>query len=234
MNSFEQDIDESHDKSVENDNQRASTSSLFIGDNGELALDTRRALVQLLAGPSLDQRRHPKLWQILLRDEALIRCRLAELFLELVIDRDIQVAFTRQADTGDLEVPSLLRRAQLSFLDSILLLYLRQKLTQADSQAERAVVSTEEIMEHLTLFERSANTDRAGFKKRVNASIDKIKKHSILQKIRSSDDRFEISPTLKLLFSAEVIIALTSLYNRMATGEIACQEIKPEQDEETE
>jgi len=187
-----------------------------MGDSGELALDTRRALVQLLAGPSLDGRRHPKLWPILVRDEAVIRRRLAELFLELVIDRDVQVAFTRQADTGDLEVPLLLRRAQLTFIDSILLLHLRQRLTQADSQGDRAVVSTDEIMEFLTLYERASNTDRAGFVKRVHASIEKIKKHSILQKIRSSDDRFEISPTLKLLFSAEEIQALTHLYQRMA------------------
>ncbi len=79
----------------------------------------------------------------------MIRRRLAELFLELVIDRDVQVAFTRQADTGDLEVPLLLRRAQLTFIDSILLLHLRQRLTQADSQGDRAVVSTDEIMEFL-------------------------------------------------------------------------------------
>lgn len=213
---------------------KASANTLFMGDSGELALDTRRALVQLLAGPSLDGRRHPKLWPILVRDEVLIRRRLAELFLELVIDRDVQVAFTRQADTGDLEVPLLLRRAQLTFIDSILLLHLRQRLTHADAQGDRAVVSTDEIMEFLTLYERSSNTDRAGFAKRVHASIEKIKKHSILQKIRSSDDRFEISPTLKLLFSAEEIQALTNLYQRMATGEAPARETQPESDEEAE
>ena len=202
---------------------QASANTLFIGDSGELALDTRRALVQLLAGPSLDGRRHPKLWLILVRDEAVIRRRLAELFLELVIDREVQVAFTRQADTGDLEVPLLLRRAQLTFIDSILLLHLRQRLTQADSQGDRAVVSTDEIMGYLTLYERASNTDHAGFVKRVHASIEKIKKHSILQKIRSSEDRFEISPTLKLLFSAEEIQALTHLYKRMAAGETPAQ-----------
>ena len=86
------------------DASQASANTLFMGDSGELALDTRRALVQLLAGPSLDGRRHPKLWPILVRDEAVIRRRLAELFLELVIDRDVQVAFTRQADTGEEEI----------------------------------------------------------------------------------------------------------------------------------
>ena len=216
----------------EPDPAQESATHLFMGDSGELALDTRRALVQLLAGPSLDRRRHPKLWPILARDEAVIRWRLAELFLELVIDRDVQVAFTRQADTGDLEVPLLLRRAQLTFIDSILLLHLRQRLTQAESQGDRAVVSTDEMMEFLTLYERASNTDRAGFAKRVHASIEKIKKHSILQKIRSSEDRFEISPTLKLLFSAEEIQALTHLYQRMAAGETPAQLVQTEPDEE--
>jgi hypothetical protein len=129
------------------------------------------------------------------------------------------VAFTRQADAGDLETPVLLRRAQLTFLDSIMLLHLRQRLTQADAQGERAVISVDEILEHMSVYERSTNTDRAGFNKRIQASIEKIKTHSILQKIRSSEDRYEISPTLKLLFSAEAIQALTRTYQRMAAGE---------------
>ncbi|MEO5934823.1 MAG: DUF4194 domain-containing protein, partial [Duganella sp.] len=145
------------------------STALFSGDSGELPLETRRALVQLLAGPALDGRRHAKLWPVLLRDELAVRRRLAELFLELVIDRDLQVAFTRQADTGDLEVPLLLRRAQLTFIDSVLVLYLRQRLTQADAHGERAVVALDEMVDNLTLYERAASTDRAGFTKRVHA-----------------------------------------------------------------
>src|SRR5260370_24156933 len=131
---------------------QASPVMLFAGDSGELPQETRRVLVQLLAGPSLDGRRHPKLWAVLVRDEALIRSRLSELFLDLVIDADMQVAFTRQADAGDLETPVLLRRAQLTFLDSILLLHLRQRLTQAHAQGERAVISVHEIIEHLSVY----------------------------------------------------------------------------------
>lgn len=209
----------------------ATPVKLFEGDSGELEMATRRVLVQLLAGPSLDGRRHAKLWPVLVRDEALIR-RLSELFLELVIDLDLQVAFTRQADAGDLETPVLLRRAQLTFLDSILLLYLRQQLTKADAQGERAVVSVDEIVEHMSVYERSTNTDRAGFHKRIQASIEKIKTHSILQKIRSSEDRFEISPTLKLLFSAEAIQSLTRTYQRMAEGEAVTSAAVSDSDDE--
>ena len=199
--------------------EQESDQALYQGDSGELSLDARRVLVQLLAGPSLDGRRHSRLWPILIRDEMAIRSRLSELFLQLVIDRDLQVAFTRQADTGDLEVPMLLRRAKLTFLDSILLLHLRQRLTQAEAHGDRAVASIDEIVEFLGVYQRTGNTDRALFERRIYASIEKIKKHSILRKIRSSEDRFEISPTLKLLFSAEEIQALIRIYHDMRAAE---------------
>jgi hypothetical protein len=209
-------------------------AQLYVGDAGDLELDTRRVLVQLLAGPSLEARRHSHLWPILLRHEALIRGRLAELFLDLVLDRDMQVAFTRQADAGDLEVPVLLRRAPLTFIDSVLLLFLRQRLSQADVHAERAVIATDEVIEYLTTYERAANTDRAGFVKRVQASIEKIKKHSILQKIRATEDRFEISPTLKLLFSVEEIQVLTRVYRDIADGTAASPAPESQRDEDAE
>jgi hypothetical protein len=207
---------------------------LYNGDRGLLPLDTRRALVQLLAGPFVDVRRHSLLWSVVLRDEEILKSRLAELFLELVVDRDAQVAFTRQADTGELETPTLLRRAQLTFMDSALLLHLRHLLTRAESNGERAAVSENEMMEHMALYERSANTDRAGFQKRVSASFEKMKKHGILQKIRGGEDRYEVSPALKLLFSPEVIGSLTGLYQRMAAEGANTPEIhaNPETEDE--
>jgi len=194
-----------------------TANHLFPGDTSDLPLDTRRVLVQLLAGPSLEGRRHSKLWATLVRDEVVIRSRLSELFLELVTDMDLQVAFTRQAAVGDLDAPALLRTAPLTFIDSALLMYLRQRLTEADARAERAVIDAAEIIDHLAVYERSVNTDRAGYERRCQTSIEKFKKHSILQKIRSTDDRYEISPTLKLLFSVTEILALTDLYGKMAS-----------------
>lgn len=218
MNSPEQDPAE---EVVAPDEQ--AQPALYLGDSGELSLQARRVLVQLLAGPSLDGRRHALLWPVLIRDEQAICSRLSELFLELVIDRDQQVAFTRQADTGEVDAPLLLRRAKLTLLDSILLLHLRQLLTQADAHGERAVVSSAEMIELLGIYERVGNTDRALFEKRVRASIEKIKKHSILRKIRASDGRFEVSPTLKLLFSAEEIQALTQTYAQLLDGDAGAQ-----------
>lgn len=190
----------------------AQERALYPGDAGALPEDARRALVQLLAGPSLDGKRHGKLWPALLRCESVIRSRLADLFLNLVLDRDQEVAFVRQADTGELDAPILLRRTMLTFLESVLMLYLRQLLTEADAQGRRAVVSETEMVEQMKVYERKDNTDRAGFEKRIRAAIHKVKENSIISPIRGTEDRYEISPTLKLLFSADVVAALARQY----------------------
>lgn len=190
------------------DQDTGAAQPLYPGDTGQLPLEARRLLVQLLSGPSLDGRRHGRLWPALLRHRARIRSRLAELFLELVVDTEAQVAFVRQADTGELETPILLRRTRLTFLESVLLLYLRQLQAEADVRGERAVVSLDEMADQMKLYEHALNTDRAGFERRVTAAIEKVKKNSLISAIRGSQDRFEISPTLKLLFSAEEVGAL--------------------------
>ena len=191
-------------------------TEVFPGDMGRLPVDTRRVLVQLLLGPSLDARRQRLLWPVLLRDESMVRSRLHELFLELVLDREQQVAFTRQVAADDLDVPVLLRRASLTFLESALLLYLRQRLIQADAAGERAVVSTFEMTEHLRVYERAGNADHARFDRLIGNAIEKGKKLSLLRKLRGSDERYEVAPTLKLLFSAEEIQALMRTYKAMS------------------
>ncbi|MBX9723323.1 MAG: DUF4194 domain-containing protein [Candidatus Obscuribacterales bacterium] len=204
---------------LERDDQLERQNVLFAGDTGDLPLDTRRTMMQLLAGPFVSGKKHSKLWTALLRDEPTIRSRLSEFFLDIVIDRDQQVAFVKQFDSQGVEVPTLLRRSQLTFVDSVLILHLRRRLTAADAHGERAVVSESEIIDHLSLYERAASTDRAGFIKRVKASVEKCKKNNILQLIRGSKDRLEVSPTLKLLFSAEEIISLTRLYAELADAD---------------
>ena len=191
---------------------------LWDGDTGTLAFDTRRVLVQLLSGPSLDAERHRLLWPVLIRDESAVRSHLSDLFLELLIDPDLGVAFVRQVETDELDIPVLLRRQQLTFVDSVVLLHLRQLLIRAQSAGERAVVSTAEVVDAASVYARSDSTDHAGFAKRVAASVEKLKKASLLRKLRGSDERFEIAPTLKLLFSAERVEALLREY-RVLGGE---------------
>lgn len=199
----------------------AGSGELFVGDTGRLPFEARRALCQLLAGPSVDAQRHGAQWPALLRHETALRALLSELFLELVIDRNDGVAFVRQADTAELESPILLRSAPLTFIESVLLLFLRQQLADADTRGERAVVEEAQLIEALSVYERQLSTDRAGFARRVAAAINKMRENQLLSRLRGSEERYEVSPVLKLLFSAEDVQTLTAAYRELREGPVA-------------
>jgi hypothetical protein len=192
-----------------------SGDATFPGDTGRLPIETRRVLVQLLLGPSLDATRQRLLWPVLLRDEAELRSRLHELFLELVVDVEQQVAFTRQIAAEDIDAPVLLRRSHLTFIETALVLFLRQRLTQSEAQGERAVVSAQDMRDHLSVFERANNPDQARFGRQVEAAIEKAKKLNLVRLLGRGEPRFEVSPTLRLLFPAEQIQVLTQTYQAL-------------------
>lgn len=192
-----------------------AVAPLYAGDVGTLPMDTRQALCKLLSGPYLEA--DSPHWPALLRDEATIRARLADLFLELVIDRERKVAFCRQADTGDLDTPILQRTSTLSFLDSVMVLNLRQRLVDADGLDQRAVVEHDALLEDMEVFASAG--DAVATRKRIGASIEKLKKANLLQPIRGAEGRYEIAPVLRLLFTAEDVQALSARYRALAAGE---------------
>jgi hypothetical protein len=178
-------------------------------------MDTRQALCKLLSGPYLEV--DSPHWPALLRDEATVRSRLADLFLELVIDRERKVAFSRQADTGELDTPILQRTSTLSFLDSVMVLNLRQRLVDADGLDQRAVVEQDALLEDMEVFASAG--DAVATRKRIGASIEKLKKANLLQPIRGTEGRYEIAPVLRLLFTADDVQALSARYRALAAGE---------------
>jgi len=191
---------------------------LYPGDTGSLPGDARRVLTHLLAGPSLEEKRHAIMWPALLRYEKEIRSRLSELFLDLEVDKELGVAFIRQARTGDLDAPILVRQLSLTYMQSVLILYLRKLLMDAIARGEPAITSHTEISEEMKLYDTADNTDRAGFEKHVSSAIDKMKKNSILSLIRGSEDRYEVSATLKLLCTPEDVDAFTRQYQKLRDG----------------
>ncbi|WP_454084119.1 DUF4194 domain-containing protein [Georgenia sp. Marseille-Q6866] len=193
----------------------APPGALWDGDTGTLHLASRRALVQLLRGPYLAARRHPQLWSALLGDEQPIRSRLADLFLELVLDTEAEVAFVRNAEPDGVEAPRVVRAAAMTFMDTAMVLHLRQLLLQAGS-GERVIVGADEVADQLQVYRGRDDADPAGFAKRINASWTKLEKYGILQRT-STEGRVEISPVLRLVFGAEEIAAVQSEFERLLT-----------------
>lgn len=191
-----------------------SDDVLFPGDTGRLADASRRALLELIRGPYLSADQNPAVWSALRSDEMEIRSRLHDLFLDLIVDADAGFAFVRNvADVEAAGLPRTIRSAPLTFLDTAMLLVLRQLLLAAHGE-RRVIVGREEVFEQLTVY-RTAERDERDFEKRMNASW--LKMRNTLRVVHATgraenEDRVELSPVLRLIVDAEQVKAIRDEY----------------------
>lgn len=184
---------------------------LWPGDAGTLPDRTRRVLLRLVRGPYLSGAREPQLWAVLLSDEAAVRARLADLFLDLVVDPTNEFAFVRNAPSD--QAPSAVRSEALTFLDTAMLLVLRQTLLSEEGRG-RVIVGQAEVFEQLAVF-RTPDRDEKDFAARLNSSWHKM--HNKLRVLHAAgDERAEISPVLRLIVDADQVRAITAEYERIA------------------
>lgn len=192
----------------------AGSTALWPGDTGTLRDNSRRALLELLKGPYLSGVQRPQLWAALMVDERAIRARLHELFLDLVIDPIDEFAFTKKAETGEFSAPSALRRESLTFIDTSMLLVLRQILLTARTE-QRVIIGREEINERLAVYRTG---DEATFLKNLNGAWSRMhEKFRVLHKV--DDERSEISPVVKFVIDERQVRALTETYAALAVSE---------------
>ncbi|RWR25004.1 DUF4194 domain-containing protein [Agrococcus lahaulensis] len=225
-------------ESIEGDQQETDASSgfttLWPGDVGSLREDSRRALLELVQGPYLSAANRGRLWLALLADTDAIRSRLHDLFLDLVIDRADEIAFVRPVDAGDRAVPLAVRTRPLTFMDTLMLLVLRQHLLAARGE-RRVFIDRADVYEQLAPY-RVAR-DPADFERRMNASWTKLMNKLGLIHRAGGDERVEISPALRLIFDDERVEALRLEYERaIERGAAALDDREPVSagDEESE
>ena len=200
-----------------------SPSALWQGDTGTLHEASRRVLLELLKGPYVSGAQNPGLWAALVADQATIRSRLHDLFLDLVLDEYDEFAFTRKVETHELQVPSALRAERLTFLDTAMLLVLRQFLLAAPGE-ERVIVGQDEVYEQLSVYR---DGDESTFQRNLNGSWGRMVNR--LRVLHSAgEERFQISPMVRFLIDEERVRELTAVYRRIAGVEDAGTDGSPE------
>ncbi|MDR2339140.1 MAG: DUF4194 domain-containing protein, partial [Deltaproteobacteria bacterium] len=211
-----------------------NAGSLFPEDKGSYPVATRRLLTRLLKGPYIDGRAQEDLWATLLSEEELVKAWLGQVFLGLVIDLESKTAFTVQLDVSGFSVPVLLRRQRLSLIDSVLLLFLRERLIKSSLLGERAVVTDDEMHGWLDAFNLRNPHDSSGFRKKTETAISKIfKRFALLKKLPKASGRYEISPVVRLILQPEDVRALKENFQSML-DEHGLGELPESMEEETQ
>lgn len=199
------------DQAGNDQDERPDETSLamFEGDTSALYPEQRRCLHALLKLRYISAERHPEHWAVLLADHEVIRSRLNELFLELHVDRDHQVAFKRQAntETGD-PLPSLLRDVSHTKEETIVMVSLRQRFFAQRQEGEDVVfVEREALLDEVAERRPEHATNRAMDRKRADKAIEGLATAGVLLKTQDSD-RFRISPIIEVLLPIEKLRTL--------------------------
>lgn len=203
------------------------SSPLWPEDTGTLSQLSRRALVQLLKGPMVTTGDHPRVWQAIVSDEAELRSALNNVFLDLVLDEDAGIAFTRPAagggdiDLGDGKrepMPKVLRTESLSHYDTLIILHLRQELALS-APGERVIVDRGELRDQVLLYRVDSERDETKLVRKFDAAFRRIEGYSLLHATETGD-RFEVSPALRQIFDAATVEGVRAEYERFrAAGE---------------
>ncbi|TSI19743.1 DUF4194 domain-containing protein [Brevibacterium aurantiacum] len=207
-------MNDSADAPIESEESGQNPSGLWFQDTGTLGERTRRVLLELLKGPYVSGAQSPQLWSALVADESIVRSRLHDLFLELVIDKLDEFAFTRKVVSEEIDVPAAVRSERLTFLDTAMLLVLRQLLLAAPGE-RRVIVDREEVYERLAIYRTG---DESTFQRNLNGAWSRMSNRlRVLHK--AGEERFEISPMVKFLIDEDQVRELIDVYERIASGE---------------
>lgn len=205
--------------------------------------DARRVLVHLMRQGSVMASQKSKLFELLCRHESAIRKHLSEVYLRLVLDQKMGVAFVasadyqneKQNDFGDINVEpgsegnsenqddpeldestTLIPKRTLSLYDTLILLVLRKHYQDRESAGEQKItIDIERLESYLTPF--LPITDHASKdRKKLLARVKEMVKRKVLSTIRGADDRYEITPIIRYVVSASFLESMLAEYTLLA------------------
>ena len=147
-------------------------------------------------------------WRTLERVGAGVRDHFATIGVDVVLDDDEGYAFLRsrpQAD-GEEALPRLIRRRTLTYPVSLLLVLLRKRLVEFETGGGegRLVLSTEQIVEMLRLFQAESSND-ARLVDNAESTIKKAAELGFVRLLRGQNDQWEVRRVLKAYVDAETL-----------------------------
>ena len=147
-------------------------------------------------------------WLALDRIGAGVRDHFATIGVDVVIDNDEGYAFLRSRPPaeGEEALPRLVRRRTLTYSVSLLLVLLRKRLVEFETAGGegRLVLSTDQLVEMLRLFEAESNND-ARIVDNVESTIKKAAELGFLRPLRGQTDNWEVRRILKAYVDAETL-----------------------------
>ena len=137
-----------------------------------------------------------------------MRDHFATIGVNVVVDDAEAYAYLRSRpdEDGDEVLPRLVRRRALTYNVSLLLVLLRKRLVEFETTGGegRLVLTTEQIVEMLRLFQAESTND-ARVVDQAETTINKAKELGFLRPLRGQNDYWEVRRILKAYVNAQTL-----------------------------
>lgn len=147
-------------------------------------------------------------WLTLERLGAGVRDHFATIGVDVIVDDDEGYAYLRSRPSGDGDeaMPRLVRRRALTYNVSLLLVLLRKRLVEFETAGGegRLVLTTEQIVEMLRLFQAESTND-ARVVDQAETTINKARELGFLRQLRGQRDHWEVRRILKAYVDAQTL-----------------------------
>ena len=204
----------------------------------------RHVIVQLVRGPIYQE--DSLLWDRLLTDQGEVESHFHRMGLELVLEEEAGYAFLRNEsseetdDEGDAAViegeaplPRLMRRNPLSFLPTVLLLELRERLLRHDQSVDgtdHLYLEFKEIVEFMRSYCGETGNEKK-VENKISAAVKRLTDLSLLRQIPSRTEViYRVEPILRAKLPVDQIEAVRDRLK----GQLGSEENTDSEDEESE
>jgi hypothetical protein len=147
-------------------------------------------------------------WLSLERSGAGVRDHFATIGVDVVVDEAEGYAYlrSRSAVEGEEPLPRLVRRRALTYNVSLLLVLLRKRLLEFETAGGegRLVLSTEQIVEMLRVFQAESTND-ARVVDQAERTIGKAAELGFLRQLRGQSGHWEVRRILKAYVDAQTV-----------------------------
>ncbi|MFE6970755.1 DUF4194 domain-containing protein [Isoptericola sp. NPDC057653] len=214
---------ETHDEAgtfVEAPAMADDDAALFAGDTGVLPYEARRALALVLQRRYLSAAAHPVEWKALLAHQNALASRCHDLFVELVVDRDYEIAYKRQVREAGLSIPVLLKDEPYKRVETLLMLFARNRFRQEQGAGERAAhVDAEELVDYALGFLAADETNLAARRREIDNAVATLVREHVLDEV--AEGRYRVQPVVEILLPVERLRELTAWLRDPAAADLS-------------
>lgn len=173
------------------------------------SIGIRTATIALLKGV-LYKDTYPKIWADMQKNVVSLNNYFQIVGLRLYIDEAEGFAYLKQDARGDEnegDFPSLVRRQQLPYHQSLMCALLRKRMVEQDAEGSehRLVLTREEIREMMVIY-MPVQSNEVKVMGRIDADTNKLCDYGLLRALKGEEERFEVMRIVKSFVDADWLV----------------------------